>query len=102
MDSALADPRFRAWVDEDPSRESWNGVSWGSAAGPTYPHNLYSIGLEDAPPNGLLWLELDRHHVQRGVVTLDPWTGEVLRVHCMGPSASQPCQGPTVLDEALE
>jgi hypothetical protein len=99
VDRALAHPRFRAWVDEDPTRESWNGVSWAGASGPTYPHNMYSIGLEDAPRDGLVWLELDRHHVGRGVVTLDPWTGEVLRVHCMGPSLSRPCEGPTVLDE---
>ncbi|MFV2063514.1 MAG: hypothetical protein ACC726_08365 [Chloroflexota bacterium] len=102
VDSALADPRFRAWVDEDPTRKSWNGVSWLGASGPTYPHNLASIGLQDAPPNGLLWLELDRNNVQRGVVTLDPWTGEVLRVHCLGPSLGRPCRGPTVFDEALE
>jgi hypothetical protein len=106
VDAALADPRFKAWVEEDPSRESWTGVSWGSASGPTYPHNLYAIGLEDAPPTGLVWLELDRvriepdrHHQLRGVVTLDPWTGEVLRVHCIGPSSPQ-CSAPTILEEA--
>lgn len=102
VDNALADPRFRAWVDEDPTRKSWNGVGWLGASGPTYPHNLASIGFEDAPPNGLLWLELGRRHVQRGVVTLDPWTGEVLRVHCIGPSQYRPCEGAAVLDEALE
>ena len=106
VDAALAEPRFGAWVDGDPSRESWTGVSWGSASGPTYPHNLYAIGLEDAPPTGLVWLALDRvrvepdrHHQLRGVATLDPWTGEVLRVHCIGPSSPQ-CSLPTILDEA--
>ncbi len=99
VDNALADPRFRAWVDEDPTRESWSGISWSSAAGPIYPHNLLSIGLQDPPPNGLLWLALGRHQVQRGVVTLDPWTGEVLRVHCVGPSLGRPCEGSTALDE---
>ena len=39
------------------------------------------------------------NHVLRGVVTLDPWTGEVLRVHCIGPSSSS-CDLPTVLGEA--
>lgn len=110
VDRALAHPRFRAWVDEDRTRESWRGTSWAGSSGPTYPHNLYAIGLEDAPPNGLVWLELDRTDqsgpramwsIQRGVVTMDPWTGEVVRVHCIGPG-SPSCDGPTVLDEPEE
>ncbi|MEX1296017.1 MAG: hypothetical protein AB1Z67_07590 [Candidatus Limnocylindrales bacterium] len=107
IDLALEHPRFRAWVDEDETRDSWHGTSWAGSAGPTYPHNLYAIGLEDAPSNGLVWLELDRTDrtgprdtwgIQRGVVTMDPWTGEVVRVHCMG-SGSPSCAKPTVLDE---
>ena len=108
VDRALEHPRFRAWVDEDAARDSWWSVSWGSAAGPTYPHNLYSMGLADAPPNGLLWLELDRilanglaTGIHRGVVIIDPWTGEVLRVHCMGPG-SPACPWATVLDEPAD
>jgi hypothetical protein len=98
VDSALEHPRFRAWVEEDPTRDSWNHVWWADAPGPTYEHNLFSMGLEDAPQNGLLWLELGRDQQRRGVVTLDPWTGEVLRVHCIGP-AWPSCDRATVLDE---
>ena len=107
IDQALEDPRFRAWVDEDETRDSWIGISWAGSPGPNYPNNLYSMGLEDPPRNGIVWLELDRTDrsgpratwgIQRGVATMDPWTGEVLRVHCIGPG-SPSCDKQTVLDE---
>jgi hypothetical protein len=46
------------------------------------------------------WRERDGLERRRAALpTLDPWTSEVLRVHCVGPSSPQ-CSAPTILDEA--
>lgn len=99
IDIALEDPGFRAWVDEDPTRASWAGISLTGWPGPTYERNLLLIGLEDAPTTGVVTLELERGPSLRGVISLDPWTGEVLRTHCIGPTLARPCTEPTPLGE---
>jgi hypothetical protein len=98
VDIALADPRFRAWVEADPSRRSWRGASASAESGPTYQPNLYLWNLPDPPSTGggFVGLEraIDRQSHHRGIVTLDPWTGEVLQVECVGPSQFRPCPQP--------
>lgn len=97
IDIALADPRVRAWVDDDPTRKSWRGVSVDGWSGPTYEHNMLLEDLAGAPATGVLTLELGRvidGQSQRGVVTLDPWTGEVLQVECVSSSQYRPCETP--------
>jgi len=80
IDIALADPAFRAWVDEDPTRASWSGVSVNNWPGPTYEHHLWLRDLEGAPATGVVTVELDREPLRRGIVSMDPWTGKVLQV----------------------
>lgn len=97
VDLALADPRFGAWVDEDPTRHSWRGASAFGESGPTYEPSLYLWNLPDPPPTGVVFVGLERaidRQSHRGIVTLDPWTGEVLQVECVGPSQFQPCPAP--------
>ena len=97
VDIALADPRFRAWVEADPSRRSWRGASASAESGPTFEPNLYLWNLPDPPSTGVVFVELERaidRQSHRGVVTLDPWTGEVLQVECVGPSQFRPCPQP--------
>ena len=84
VDIALADPTFRAWVDEDPTRATWDGVYVDGSPGPTYQNDMLLRDLQDAPPTGILTLELDRTPASRGVISLDPWTGRVLRVQFLG------------------
>ncbi|MFN8619850.1 MAG: hypothetical protein U0869_11310 [Chloroflexota bacterium] len=80
-DRALADPAFRAWVDEDPTRRSWDHADarWWPASGDTT-----SAPLPDLParaPHGAIEIWLARTVSSSGVVGsawLDPWTGEVL------------------------
>ena len=88
------DPLPCAWVDEDSTRRSWRGTSVSAESGPTYEPNLYLWNLPDPPSTGVVFLELERAFEQqshRGVVTLDPWTGEVLQAECVGPSQYRPC-----------
>lgn len=84
VDIALADPRFRAWVDDDPTRRTWDGASGIGWPGPTYGNNMLLRDLEDAPPTGIMTIELTRRETSRGVVSLDPWTGRVLQVEFLG------------------
>jgi hypothetical protein len=85
IDIALDDPEFRAWVDDEPGRERW--CDWCVSAtgwpGPTYEHHLYLSDLGDTRPNGVLTLELDQQRT-RGIITMDPWTGEVIDVQFLG------------------
>lgn len=37
-------------------------------------------GIADAPRSGVLTLELDHPFTSRGIISMDPWTGEVLDV----------------------
>jgi hypothetical protein len=85
VDIALSDPEFRAWVDAEPSRERWCRwcVSVNGWPGPTYENHLYLSGLGDTAPTGVLTLELDRQQT-RGIIVLEPWTGEVIDVHFLG------------------
>ena len=97
VDIALADPRFRAWVEADPTRRSWRGASASAESGPTYEPNLYLWNLPDPPSTGVVFVGLERaidRQSHRGIVTLDPWTGEVLQVECVGPSQYRPCPQP--------
>ena len=97
VDIALADPRFRAWVDEDPTRRSWRSASAFAESGPTYEPSLYLWNLPDPPSTGVVFVGLERAidgQSHRGIVTLDPWTGEVLQVECVGPSQFRPCPQP--------
>ena len=97
VDLALADPRFGAWVDEDPTRRSWRGASVVAESGPTFQPNLYLWNLPDPPSTGVVFVELERaidRQSHRGIVTLDPWTGDVLQVECVGPSQFRPCPQP--------
>ena len=97
VDLALADPRFRAWVEADPTRRSWRGASASAESGPTYQPNLYLWNLPDPPSTGVVFVGLERAidgQSHRGIVTLDPWTGEVLQVECVGPSQFRPCPEP--------
>jgi hypothetical protein len=85
IDIALADPEFRAWVELEPGRERW--CDWCVSAtgwpGPTYERHLYLSHLGDTRPNGVLDLELDQRQT-RGIIILDPWTGEVIDVLFLG------------------
>jgi hypothetical protein len=90
VDSALADPEFRAWVDAHPHRDPWPGVSVIGFPGPTYEHNLWLSDLASPPRTGILVLEQDRGVVDRGAAFLAPWTGEVLEVWFLGPSFEAP------------
>ena len=85
IDIALADPEFRAWVDLEPGRERWCRwcVSVTGWPGPTYEHHLYLSHLGDTRPNGVLTIELDQRKT-RGIISLDPWTGEVIDVQFLG------------------
>ena len=97
VDLALADQRFRAWVEADPSRRSWRGASVSAESGPTFQPNLYLWNLPDPPSTGVVFVGLERAidgQSHRGIVTLDPWTGEVLQVECVGPSQDRPCPVP--------
>jgi hypothetical protein len=97
VDLALVDPRFRAWVEADPSRRSWRGASAFAESGPTYEPNLYLWNLPDPPSTGVVFVGLERAidgQSHRGIVTLDPWKGEVLQVECVGPSQDRPCPAP--------
>ncbi|MFO7533532.1 MAG: hypothetical protein R6W93_13815 [Candidatus Limnocylindrales bacterium] len=90
IDIALADPEFRAWVDLEPGRDRWCDwcVSVTGWPGPTYERHLYLSHLGDTRPNGVLDLELDQRKT-RGIIILDPWTGEVIDVLFLGgPGAS--------------
>lgn len=80
IDVALADPAFRAWVGEDPIRDTRHGVSVIGWPGPTYEHNMVLRDLPDPPTTGILTLELEHKPLDRGIISIDPWTGEVLRV----------------------
>jgi hypothetical protein len=97
VDIALADPRFRAWVDEDPTRRSWRRASAFGESGPTFEPSLYLWNLPDPPSTGVVFVGLERAidgQSHRGILTLDPWTGEVLQVECVGPSQDRPCPQP--------
>ena len=97
VDLALADPRFGAWVEADPTRRSWRGASVSAESGPTFQPNLYLWNLPDPPSTGVVFVELERaidRQSHRGIVTLDPWTGDVLQVECVGPSQFRPCPQP--------
>jgi hypothetical protein len=97
VDIALADPRFRAWVEEDATRRSWRGTSAFAESGPTFEPSLYLWNLHDPPSTGVVFLGLERAidgQSHRGIVTLDPWTGEVLQVECVGQSQFRPCPQP--------
>ena len=97
VDIALADPRFRAWVEADPTRRSWRGTSAFGESGPTYEPNLYLWNLPEPPSTGVVFVGLERAidgQSHRGILTLDPWTGEVLQVECVGPSQDRPCPQP--------
>jgi hypothetical protein len=85
IDIALADPEFRAWVDLEPGRERWCPwcVSVTGWPGPTYERHLYLSHLGLTAPTGVLTLELDQRQT-RGIITLDPWTGEVVDVQLLG------------------
>lgn len=85
VDIALADPEFRAWVDAEPSRGRWCRwcVSADGWPGPTYERHLYLSHLGDTAPTGVLTLELDQQQT-RGIITMDPWTGEVIDVQFLG------------------
>ena len=94
VDIALADPEFRAWVDAHPQRGDWSGGR-GGAPGPTYEHHLWLSDIADAPSTGIVTFELDRRKVNRGVISLDPWTGEVLDVRFFGPHIDELLPTPT-------
>ena len=85
IDLALADPEFRAWVELEPGRERWCDwcVSVTGWPGPTYERHLYLSQLGDTRPNGVLTIELDQRK-SRGIISLDPWTGEVIDVQFLG------------------
>jgi hypothetical protein len=87
IDIALAEPEFRAWVDDDPSRESWCSycVSVHLSPGPTYERNMVLGALDDAPRSGILSLELDHPFTSRGIISMDPWTGDLLDVWILDP-----------------
>jgi len=84
VDRALADPEWAAWVDEDADRSSWSYVWVTAWPGPDYPDHPLWAGLTDLDPWGIVTLELIQGEVgmpgTRGVIHLDPWTGEVLDV----------------------
>jgi hypothetical protein len=89
IDIALAEPEFRAWVELKPGRERWCRwcVSVTGWPGPTYVPHLYLSHLGDTRPNGVLTIELDQRKT-RGIISLDPWTGEVIDVQFLdGPGA---------------
>jgi hypothetical protein len=88
VDIALAEPSFRAWVDADPP-PGMDDVGVDLWPGPTYEHHLFLASLKDPPRTGILSIELDRDVVNRGIVFLDPWTGEVLKVRLLGPRIDQ-------------
>jgi hypothetical protein len=84
VDIALVQPSFRAWVDAEPPIRRMDQVSVLGWPGPTYEHHLFLASLKDAPRTGVLSIELDRG-MDRGIVFLDPWTGEVLDVPFLWP-----------------
>jgi hypothetical protein len=51
--------------------------------GPTYERHLYLSYLGDTRANGVLTIELDQRKT-RGIISLDPWTGEVIDVQFLG------------------
>ena len=90
VDIALEDPEFRAWVADHPARDPWPGVSVTGWPGPTYENHLWLSDLVEPPTTGILTLEQDRQNVNRGIISLDPWTGEVLDVRFLGPAFEPP------------
>ena len=85
IDVALAEPEFRAWVELDPGRKRWCDwcVSVTGWPGRTYERHLYLSHLGDTRPNGVLTIELDQRKT-RGIISLDPWTGEAIDVQFLG------------------
>jgi hypothetical protein len=87
VDIALAEPEFRDWVDRKPSREKFcrdciSVIGW---PGPTYENHLWLKDVPNAPPTGVLTVALAQGGVfgTRGIVSMDPWTGEVLDVRLL-------------------
>jgi hypothetical protein len=83
IDHALADPGFGAWVAADPTRATWSGEDLVAWPGPELPAFSPFSELGTLPPRGVVSIELDqvpasRSTSQRGIVVLDPLTGEVL------------------------
>lgn len=85
VDRALADPVWRAWVDEDRTRSSWGYRDATLWAGPAYPPEIVMLGdlARFGRPYGVLAIELDRaltagQPAQRAQIALDPLTGAVL------------------------
>jgi hypothetical protein len=88
IDIALAEPEFRDWVDKKPSRTKFcrdciSVVGW---PGPTYEDHSWLKDVPSAPPTGVLTVGLAQGGVfgTRGIVSMDPWTGEVLDVRLRG------------------
>jgi hypothetical protein len=84
VDIALADPKWHAWVEADPTREGWDldyvvALLW---AGPQLPSDFPDLAEH---PLGILELQLwqmlpVRSTAIDGSILLDPGTGEVLEI----------------------
>lgn len=83
IDTALADPRFRAWVDPGP-RPTENDVTFSSWPYATIASPARWATMNTVTPNGFVEVSLGRdvaidgRHL--GVALLDAWTGELLDV----------------------
>ena len=81
-DRALADPEFRAWVDEDSSRGDWDDADLRAWAVPGDTIDAALPDLVTRAPNGAVEISLARTPANGstsvGSAWLDPWTGEVL------------------------
>jgi hypothetical protein len=83
VDTALADPRYRAWVDPDPDPTD-NDVTLGMWPCATIASPARWATMRGRAPNGFVEVSLGRdeaidgHHL--GVALLDAWTGELLDV----------------------
>ena len=81
VDTALADPDFRAWVDLDPER-GWIAASASipDVSNAYYAHYGRAAGILERAPNGYLQVVVERYRPARraGVAFLDPWTGDLI------------------------
>lgn len=83
IDTALADPRFRGWVEPDPVPTD-NEVTLHAWAYATIASPARWATMADRAPDGFVEVSvgrdeaIDGHHL--GAALLDAWTGELLDV----------------------